>query len=166
MHWKAGDQFLRLSKRKRNENVSYLDICMRCLSDSVVEATKKYCQKTQKRRSIFLNFCWHTISLFRVSLSLLLSNRKSFLCFYCPWKVVLSTSHSLHVAPQSFFHFSYLTGRLALTEACRASLCLALAHTAGYFICVKTEKISLDSWRLIKIVARYLVCSGSHLLKI
>lgn len=55
LQWKAGDQFLRQSKPKRNENVSYLDICMRCLSDSVVEVTKNTAKNTEKEK-YFLEF--------------------------------------------------------------------------------------------------------------
>lgn len=69
---------------------------------------------------------------------------------YCSWKAVLSTSHSLHLAHLNFFHFWYLVKLLALKEAGWASLCLALLHTVGYLICVKTEKINLDTQRLIK----------------
>lgn len=46
LHWKAGDQFLRLSKPKRNENMSYLDISMSYLS--VVETAKKTVKKQRK----------------------------------------------------------------------------------------------------------------------
>lgn len=55
LHWKAGDQFLRLSKPKRNENVSYLDICMRCLSVIETTTTKNLLKNTEKKK-YFLEF--------------------------------------------------------------------------------------------------------------
>lgn len=51
LHWKAGDQFLRLRKPKRNENMSYLDISMSYLS--VVETAKKKKVKKQRKGEVF-----------------------------------------------------------------------------------------------------------------
>lgn len=71
LQWKAGDQVLRLSKRRRNENVSNFDICMRCLSDSVVKTTKNIAKKHRKGKV----FSW----IFAVILSV----NSEFLYLFC-----------------------------------------------------------------------------------